>query len=578
MGEKHLGTIITDPYTSEQMKMRFVGAVCLLAGFAYAGFQAGWVTPEPPYRGVPIGIEQEPGDVAVGGNAKFAGAIFNPGNEGGNRIRAVITDPKGGTRTQEFATGAQDQFVFRIDNCIVGRYRVVFQGLDGVGGTVREFNVVDWDQVQRALDRKFREQLDRAVRVAEGIRRRVNSAPAGPNREEARQRLDRVSADHRRSREYVNQMLTVAQRLDGLATAPADIRTEAANALSDFSAATREFETECEGMREFEARTRDTPSTCDSLETAAEGLKFFATATQALLKPLDLLKDAIKDKIVPKSEAKQPPPNEDIKFAVNTLKTEAQAAVNGGDAILRSLPGLSRSTAEFVLERLFKSYCSVIEGPVTADFSVDAKDNGKPFYKYSVKLEAKMKLWAEKSQVAGPQGMEYSGRLEGGAIKVSFSDNIFNVEKLPAGSKLILKKSFTPPVMSKPGENLIGSGQIARGVNPGHFNVRYLGNLTEAGMKLKQESVSDDFTAAFVNRVMIVAVLPGGILPGVKTFKFPIQKGAWIIDRSTKGAFELPRTPDASSVILKKEVTRNEVTASGIKVDWKVSWNLKGDK
>lgn len=558
------------------MRLWFVGTLCLLA---LAVPVTAKLPVQDPIKGLTIGIENEPGDVAVGGIAKFTGATISTTTLGGDLINVKIVDPNGRIIMRSVRTLNDHTFVFSLDNCVPGTYRVLFRGADEQGGVERTFNVIDWDKVRSNAERKFREELDRAIRIAEAMRRRVNSAPDGPNRDEARQRLDQIATQHRQVRDGVNRMLAAASALERASASGGELRTSIAETLSDFSAAASEFERSGEEMKAFEARTRDTPGTCDSLETAAEGLKFFATATQAMLKPYDLLKDAIKDKIIPKKENANPPPNEDVKFALNTAKTEMEAARAGMDGVIRSLPGLARSTSEFVIDKLFKNYCSVIEGPVTAEFSVDAKDNGKPFYAYTVKLEAKMKLWADKSRAAGPQGLDFSGRLEGGVTKVDFKENIFNVEKLPKGSQLIAKKSFTPPVMKKQGENLIGSGQIARMLNPGHFNVRYLGTLNEAGMKLKQESVSDDFTSAFVNRVLVVAILPGAILPGVKNFNFPIQKGAWIIDRSTKGPFELPRTPDGAFVILKKDVERHEVTGNGnIKVDWKVNWNLKGDK
>ena len=550
--------------------------LCLVAALAMGNYAP---QGQSSTQGLVIGIEREPGEVPVGGPAKFTGAVVPTATLAGDIVRIKINTPGGRTEVREIRTNNDGTFELVLSDCMPGTYRVSFTGQDGRGGVLREFNVVDWEKVRSIAERKFREELDRAIRIAEGMRRRVNSAPEGPNREEARQRLDQIATQHRQVREGVNRMLAAATALQNASSATGELRAATAEALSDYNAGVAEFERAGADMKAFEERTRDTPGTCDSLETAAEGLKFFATATQAMLKPYDLLKDAIKNQIVPKKEASNPPQSENVKFAIDTAKTEMEAARSGMDGVIRSLPGLARSTSEFVLDKLFKNYCSVIEGPVKAKFTVDHKENGKLFYKYIITIEAKMKLWADKARVAGPDGLQYSGRLEGGATKVEFSEDIFNVEKLPKGSKLIVKKSFTPPVLKKQGDNLVGSGQIARMANPGHFNVRYLGLLNERGMKLKQESISDDFTAAFVNRVMIVAVLPGGILPGVKMFNFPIQKGSWIIDRGTKGPFELPRTPDGAFVILKKEYTRNEVTGNGnIKVDWTLSYDLKGDR
>ncbi len=525
--------------------------------------------------GLIIGLESTPADVPTGGPAKFEGAVVQTATLGGEMIRVKITPPGQASEIRDIRTNNDGTFNLVIPNCLAGQYRVEFSGRNGGAAVTRTFNVVDWNQVKNEMERKFREELDRAVRVAERIRKDAMSAPQGANRDEALRRVGQIQSEHQRLRSGVDRMTASAGALQRLSAAPPRIRAAAAEVLSDFSTAADEFQQNCSDLREFEARQRTNPGMCDSLENAAEGLRFVATATSALLSPLETLKTGIQTLLQPAQEAENPAPDPNITFATETVKTELQAARQGMTGILASLPELANSTSQFFIDKLFKQYCSTIEGPVTAEFSVNAKDGGKPFYSYKVILEAKMKLWADKTKPATPQGLEFTGRLEGGATKVEFTENILNVEPLPSGSQLVLKKIMTPPVLKKADINLIGSGTIARAANPGHFNVRYIGSLTESGIKLRQESVVDDFTPLFQNRVMVVAILPGGIVPGVTTFNFPIQKGAWIIDRSTKGAFELPRVASPNSILLKNTVTRNETTSGGIVVTWKVVWDLK---
>lgn len=540
-------------------------------------------------EGILIGIAQEPGAVMpVSGLAKFEGAVFTDASLSDHRLQIKVTHPDGRIESFMMAYGANGSFQYNIGNLKEGTYRVSFTGIDGRNTVNREFRVENAMRIAQVLENKKR-MLEMTQRLIERADQRMGTLPDGPDAASARDQIRRLREDHSRARTSVDRVFTAARDFAQLQSAPAEVSQPAMEVLSDISAWAQSTEQEEAEMAAFEQRTRNMPSTCDSLDTAAEGLRFVSSITSLILKPLDTIKDALKNKLkdevierakaqLPKPQPGQPapPPNTDLKFILDRIKAEVEAGYSGGtSAMIKTIPSQSREISTFIVDKLFNNYCSLIEGPARAEFSVYQPENGKLFYQYNMVLEAKLRLWTEKNQGATPQGMPFSGKLEGSVTKVDFKADVFAVEKLPKGSQLVANKVIPAPVLSKSNTNLVGSGQIMRALTPGHFAARYTGLLTEAGMKIKQENVVDDFTPLFANRVLVVAILPGALVPGVTNFKFPMQKGCWIYDRASKGAFEIPLQRSGENMILKKEVTRSETVGAGIKVNWKVTYDLK---
>lgn len=538
-----------------------------------------------------IGIEHEPGRVVpIGGIARFEGFVFTDASLADRRIEIKVSSPDGRSQVFTMAYAQDGAFQYHIGNLQEGVYQVDFRGLDGRNAVRREFRVENASRVAAELEKK-KILFESIARLANRQHERIHAMPAGPVRDDTVQRTQELRQNCEKATAATTRAIAAARQLAELQTAPREISQPAMEALSDLSSWANEPFAEDAEMKAFEERTRDMPGACDSLETAAEGLRFVGSMTALLLKPMDVLKDLfknqLKDEVVTRvlaARGSQPSnsgggPDPDIKFVLERAKAEVEACYSGGtDAMIRTLPTQSREVSTYIIDKLFSSYCSVIEGPATAEFSVYAPENGKLFYKYNVKLEAKLRLWTQKDQPATPQGIPFTGRLEGSATKMDFAADVFAVEKLPKGAQLVAVKTLPAPTLKKSNTNVIGSGQAFRTLSPGHFNAQYSGLLTEAGMKIKQDRVVDDFGPLFVNRVAVIAILPGGLLPGVSTFSFPVQKGCWIFDRGTKGAFEIPMARTGETILLKKEFTRNEVVGSGIKVDWKLAYDLKGKR
>ena len=143
---------------------------------------------------------------------------------------------------------------------------------------------------------------------------------------------------------------------------------------------------------------------------------------------------------------------------------------------------------------------------------------------------------------------------------------------------MALRKRVMPFVVGNTANDPLGFGQVARIVTPGHFNIRYKGALKDDKMALHQESVGDDFSHRYTNRLITVIIPQGGLIPIFRTFTFPIQKAAWMIDRTTKGDFILPITREGNKMVLKKTFTRDETLSDGAsKVTFKVDYDISGD-
>lgn len=570
---------------------------CLAFLLASSSFRA---QAEPPARfeGTLLGIETEPARVMpINGLASFTGNMFVDAALADRSIKIKVTHPDGRIDSFTMRCDSVGNFRYDIGNLREGTYRIRFTSLDERTSVQREFRVEDAARVATVL-RKKKILLELSRRLAERAEQRIEQIPEGPDRNQARTRTRSIREETERVRIATNRVFDVSEELASLQNAPREVSGPAMEALSEIAAWADSTDQQEAELRAFEERTRNTATTCDGLDTAAEGLRFMGSITSLVLKPIDTIKktviDKLKDEVVERAQqqwnqrnpgaggagggaggAGGNPNNTDIKFVVNRIKAEVEAFRSGGsDAMLRTIPNQSREVATFVIDKLFSNYCSVIEGPATAEFSVYVPEKGKLFYQYKLQLDATLKLWSEKSKAPTPEGIPFGGKLEGGVKKVDFKANVFAVEKLPKGSKLIAQKIIPAITIGKPNTNVLGSGQVMRTLTPGHFAARYSGLLSERGLKLKQENVMDDFGPLYVNRSMVIAVLPGGILPGVTTFNFKMQKASWIFDRGTKGAFEIPIERNGDSFVAKKEYKRSETVGSGIKVDWVLNYNL----
>ncbi|MEQ1923970.1 MAG: hypothetical protein ABL952_15800 [Pyrinomonadaceae bacterium] len=527
--------------------------------------------------GHPIEIFDHQKHFVVNGSVVIKGITIAP-NSGSDQLTAKITLPDG-TQQIIYVTPDKDgNFRVLMPNVsMLGRYRMIIYGYRDASNRTEEFEVIQPAKAITSAKTRIESLVRSSREITAGARDHLTARRQNADLDEVVKKLDQLKEVLQKLEGKTKKAGNALDRLKEALNAEPRLQPAAADGLAELASWEAESGAMDERLKGFAARMRDMPTKCDSLETAGEGLSLLSTVMNFVGSPLQILKNLLLDKVNPAIMNLRADVNENAKFLAAESVKESAASLDGIDGLKGSIVGLTGDTSQLIVGKLFSNYCSVLEGTIESDFNVDQKQGAVSWWKYRVVLKGKMKLWAEKDQPEGPDGIVYTGRIEGNTTRLEFFEDIFVVEKPPAGGKIFLRKRVMPVVVGNTANDPLGFGQIARMVTPGHFNLRYKGQLKDDKMALHQESVGDDFSRFYMNKVIIGIAPQGGLIPVVKTFSFPIQKAAWMIDRTTKGDFVLPITRENNKMILKKTFTRDETLSDGAsKVTFKVDYDLSG--
>ncbi|MBK7393562.1 MAG: hypothetical protein IPI64_09735 [Chloracidobacterium sp.] len=527
--------------------------------------------------GHPIEIREHQKHFAVNGSVVIKGVTIPP-NSGSDQLTAKITLPDG-TQQIIYVTPDKDgNFRVLMPNVTqLGRYRMIIYGYRDASNRTEEFEVITPAKAVAAVKTRIESLARHSEEIVAGVRHHLSSRRPNADVTEASKQVDKVTELIKKIIEKNNKAAAALEHLQAALASEPRLQSSALEGFNELGQWEAETDDLDEQLKSAAARMREMPTTCDSLETAAEGLSLLSTVGNFMGSPITILKSLTLDKVLPAANNLRTDVSENTRFEVSEATKEIAAAYEGFGSFVSSLVGLAGDVSQFFAGRLFSNYCSVLEGSIESDFNVDQRVAGASWLKYRIVVKGKMRLWAEKNQPEGPNGVVYTGRIEGSTTRLEFFENIFLVEKPTAGANVFLRKKIMPTVLGNVANDPLGFGQVAHIVTPGHFNIRYKGALKDDKMALHQETVLDDFLSGYTNR-LIIGILPqGGLIPIVKTFTFPIQKAAWMIDRTTKGDFILPVTRENDKMILKQTFTRDETLSGGeSRVTFKVIYDLIG--
>ncbi len=557
------------------MKPIPLGLCLLLPGALAIGaarLQGGMAPPQP---GTPLTIMVPPDSLPQKGALTITGEAVPP-LDGGQQVSVKVFFPDGTSQTVRVAPTKDGNFRFNYPVLEqLGRYRVVIFDYNLQNNIECSFNVLGPVETEAQILSRMRALHQHSEAVVASVARHVHARRPGPSREEAARRLELAK---QKLAELKTRLDSGKAALDGLVALHRypDLSGFVVQAETELAEWSRDAAETDRRLAEYENKTRNMPTMCDSLDTAAEGLAFVASATTIITEPLSLLKSFAVGKLQQAIDSPQLQRAAEARAQALQVRSNIQSVAEGVPDLRQRVTGAAQDASTYIVRNLFDDYCQVIEGTVESDFSVDAKQGADSYWKYRVVLKANMKLWAEKTQQATPQGVPFTGRIEGNTSRLEFFEDIFKVEPVKNGT-VFLRKKIMPRVVGNVANEGMGLGQVVHMASPGHFNVRYLGWLKEDELVLKQDAVLNDFSSAYQNMLAVGISPQGGLVPIFRMFKFPIQKAAWMIDRTTKGEpVAIPVTRNGNDQSMEKTFTRNEKVSQGqtavsFKVDYKLA-------
>lgn len=496
------------------------------------------------------------------------------------KLTLALAPPKGAKINATIPVSSDGKFRYVLTAPTeLGTYTVELSTPSGKSKLGESFKLVSPTDFAAAAETSYDRIRGSVERSLQFVRQRATALPPSPPRQELLRRLDAIDTAWQRAQSIRPLVGNLARRVQAASGfRPADVAATL-GALADW---TETADAQDSTVSQFISAHRDMPSTCDSLDTAQEGLALVSTSINVLAKLPIIIKNVFVDKVVPAGIDRLTftgPNAEANKLAVTEASKSAIAAIEGVDALLSSFGGVFGDIIQYATKQLFTAYCNVLEGPIKADFVADLKSGGKSWWRTRVVLAGKLRLYYEKNQPVSATGFVVRGRAEGNATKIEFSEDIFRVEPLPKATKIVIRKTKTPTVISKSiADEPLGFGLAAHFAVPGSFAIQYEGRLKNDSLQLKQQAVQYDFSSAFVNQLLLVAAQPGIPLPLVKRFGFPIQKAKFILGRASKDDPILPVTVSGDKTTAHKQLVRDETLGDGSTVHWSVDWAVESKK
>lgn len=216
--------------------------------------------------------------------------------------------------------------------------------------------------------------------------------------------------------------------------------------------------------------------------------------------------------------------------------------------------------------------------PLTGEYAVEFKNNGKQYMYYKYKYAGKIALMAKKEK-AGKAGANFSGYLEGNINHVDFNDDIWAVEDKSQWQEIYYRRLKMVVVPTNLNEKDPGFGAIARQAMPGAFYFPIRGKIVEGKMVIELLPAMMELSATNTNRTAIIVQDPNNELnrQGV-VFDYPTTTARFIITRTMRMPDKnpkvvLPIKSEGGKNTIEGNFTRTE-TPSDTKVDFKMNFKM----
>jgi hypothetical protein len=239
--------------------------------------------------------------------------------------------------------------------------------------------------------------------------------------------------------------------------------------------------------------------------------------------------------------------------------------------------GMFGDFVQHVSNGLIKNLCAEFKGPVSGDYTLDFKKDGKTYMKYKLIYEGTMYVSCRKDKLKDASMPKLSGYLEGNVTKMEFTDDVWVVEDKSDWDEVKYERIPAPVLPFNTSEKDPGFGAVARGVVPGAFYFPLQAQIVQEKMIIKLMPARSEFTDAFANRtVMVVRAKAKPYNIDGAVFHYPITTARFILTRSMRMDDKSPTvTLDISTKNGDKTIEKGFNRTESPDADTKVDFNLK---
>lgn len=507
--------------------------------------------------GMPLEVLAKPSVTVPGGKVKLVGSATKYKN---NRVNALIVTPRGTRKNLSSYVQSDRSFSINFrDTQELGTYRVTVTGPGGQGRKTLNFQVITFSNQNRNIAQKFQRNLRTLGHSIVRLESIAKNAPATPAQKKLKKKLSALKDPLNDVKEQVSKLESGLKGLAKVAEDYPELAPDISPIFERFSSALASSDMLNQGLSDSTRQAESNRSLCDGLNYTSKAIKtaslLFTASSGALDAAINVVKGLSVDSLVSKLPVDQRTPH--VKL---TIDYPLSRAIEMYQKIRLPSEVFGSSLADlvpFVAEGVFDRFCEKYTGPVKATLNVTVKEKGKSWWKYSVKLDAKINIRYRK----GSQGasIPVTGEIEGVASKFTTWEDFTVLD--PRVKKDVLVRFHVPPV---PG-NLTAVDTIGLGgaATPKYFRIPLRGNVTGNKISISLESATVDYKAQ--TKVYYVLVNPAIPFPHVLTTSLPYQKAHFIITRvlgaNPKFNIEVDNSNNVSRI--RKNASRNAKMKGG---------------
>lgn len=519
-------------------------------------------------------------------------------------------DAKGAVAVRIQPPNSAPQIKLDVNPSSNGDYSVTFKGTSspgtyGVGvsspggkavGSGR-FEVVVMEDVD-VLEIAVAKALDEAEAIEEvlddiesDLEAQIPKLPDNPAKEELKQRLDEIKTELRRAKNSHTAVKEVLEPIRQFAASDPTLKPLLrlpAQALEDW---TKRSADERQRIVNQLNASRRANVTCEQLERVIEGFKFAGALAKALVEPLALITDPMKElaknmvqKVATPALQKLNLAPEKMRGLLEKLAEKKESLENAvgkayghAESKKKSIDGLLEklsNAAAWLAGKVFDRYCERFSGPFDGQMFAEffAQQSGEKWWEYTMRLKGQLDLRYAKNEGVAGAATEVNGEFTGQAVDFTLKEDAIKVgwPKLMASARLF-KRAALPvpwllgtPLPEDPRGVEIEGKAAAVLVKPYSFMVPVKGELVDDVLSLRFGSATNDFTASA--RVVYVIVSPLSLVPVATAFELPYKDAGFFFLRVGKGEavkLKVKRGAKAMSVSETIEADKGVAVAKG---------------
>ncbi len=539
-------------------------------------------------EGLPISVKIKTPVAFNDGSVEIIGESNTLNSEPGQVFIEVIT-PNG--KTDNLSTRADKQtgeYFVKYMPKEMGKYKVIAYASDKVQTANTTFNVLaefDADEIVRDFD-AAKNKATVAMEAA------VNSVVAAQSTPEdvakAKQEVAKVKVKLKEFDDGFGKIKKALKDLETLSKKYPEVKSIAAPQLGQLGSKLQESSDLLKQVeKDFGKSKANEGDICNRYYRVAEGCALFSTTMNfASGGILAIGKSILIDKVWPKIAEGIAPKH--FTPVDNLLFTQAGKTGFSGIGDLSALSsksfgaGMIGDLVQFAGLELMKKYCTEYKGPISGDYELEFKNNGKTYMRYKLTYEGKISLYIlkknlEESQKAASNKIpKLSGYIEGNVTKVDFTDDVWAVEDKSDWDEIKNQRIPAPVIPKNISKEDPGFGAVARAATPGSFYFPLEGQIVQQKMIIKLMGTRSDFTDAFANRTIVVVKAkaePHNVTGAV--FNYPITTARFILTRSMRMVDASPTLTIPIKTTNGVSTIENEYSRTETPSDTKVVFNLK---